>query len=159
MSFPALYAVNEYLPDFSLAPCDFFALFWLAAVIALVWITTNLLSLIHVVCSLSSRNYVFWAILRKGKLMTGSSLSWLVWKTTAVALFFSRFLDQFRWIAQFFTFRVNISGALGNKLVFFSSAENFSKPTGIQRSEMLLGKVAYSWRLTFIVKKNAYFWD
>ena len=27
VSFPALYAVNEYLPDFSLAPCDFFALF------------------------------------------------------------------------------------------------------------------------------------
>ena len=27
VSFPALYAVNEYLPDFSLAPCDFFCPF------------------------------------------------------------------------------------------------------------------------------------
>ena len=64
-------------------------------------------------------------------------------KNYSSCAFFSRFLDQFRWIAQFFTFRVNISGALGNKLVFFSSAENFSKPTGIQRSEMLLGKMTY----------------
>ena len=64
-------------------------------------------------------------------------------KNYSSCAFFSRFLDQFRWIAQFFTFRVNISGALGNKLVFFSSAENFSKPTGIQMSEMLLGKMTY----------------
>ena len=62
VSFPALYAVNEYLPDFSLAPCDFFALFWLAAVIALVWITTYLLGLIHVVCSLSLQETTFFGL-------------------------------------------------------------------------------------------------
>ena len=96
MSFPALYAVNEYLLDFSLAPCDFLPFSDWLLVIALVWITTHRLSLIHGVCSLSSRNYFFLSHVTKVKTYDR------VWPITtglknySSYAFFSRFLDQFR---------------------------------------------------------------